>query len=87
MIFFHVRPGIISGVYEIRNRISNKSYIGSASDIRARWSNHARLLKKTTHPNLHLQESFKKHFDALEDTASWNSTSSNKCRVQQKNKD
>jgi group I intron endonuclease len=69
MIFFHVRPGIISGVYEIRNRISNKSYIGSASDIRARWSNHARLLKKTTHPNLHLQESFKKHFDALEDTS------------------
>ena len=65
MIFFHDRPGKISGIYEIRNRISNKSYIGSASNIRARWSSHARLLKKTTHSNLHLQESFKKNFDVL----------------------
>ena len=65
MIFFHDRHGKISGIYEIRNRASNKSYIGSASNIRARWSNHARLLRQITHSNLHLRESFKKHFDIL----------------------
>lgn len=65
MIFFHDHPGKISGVYEIRNRASNKSYIGSAETIKTRWSNHARLLEKATHSNSHLQESFKKHYDIL----------------------
>lgn len=65
MIFFHDRPGKASGIYEIRNRASNKSYIGSAENINARWSNHSRLLEKAIHSNLHLQQSFKKYYDIL----------------------
>lgn len=34
-----------SGIYQIKNKINNKIYIGSSCDIRKRWSTHNYLLK------------------------------------------
>lgn len=54
-----------SGIYEIRNRSSNKSYIGSAKEFKARWKGHENSLRNNRHKNKHLQDSFNKCFDQL----------------------
>ena len=36
-----------SGIYQIRNIINNKIYIGSSANIKKRWSEHKRDLKTT----------------------------------------
>ena len=37
------------GVYEIRNTVNNKVYIGSSKNIYDRWRQHIRLLEKNSH--------------------------------------
>jgi hypothetical protein len=49
-----------SGIYKITNKITNKFYIGSAVDIKSRWSGHKRRLKANTHDNKHLQSAWNK---------------------------
>ena len=49
-----------SGIYKITNKITNKFYIGSAVDIKTRWSVHKRRLKTNTHDNKHLQSAWNK---------------------------
>ena len=50
-----------SGIYQIKNIITNKVYIGSAKNINSRWLEHKRLLKNNNHPNKKLQASYNKH--------------------------
>lgn len=49
------------GVYQIRNIIDNKVYIGSSYDIASRWTEHQRDLRKNEHKNLHLQNAYNKY--------------------------
>ena len=50
-----------SGIYEIRNIINNKSYIGSSKNLNHRRSTHFYDLRNSKHKNPHLQRSFNKH--------------------------
>jgi group I intron endonuclease len=45
----------ISGIYEIRNKINGKVYIGSSKNIRQRWIDHKTELRQQIHNNQHLQ--------------------------------
>ncbi len=47
-----------SGVYQIRCIPTNKIYIGSAVDLRARWGAHRRHLRHGEHSNRFLQEAW-----------------------------
>jgi len=50
------------GVYEIRNIINNKVYIGSTiMSFHRRWDHHRSLLRANTHKNVHLQRAWNKH--------------------------
>lgn len=51
----------ISGVYFIRNRLTNKSYVGSSINIYRRWNTHKRELKAGLHHSVLLQRSYDKH--------------------------
>jgi len=63
----------IMGIYQIRNLINGKVYIGSSIDIDKRWKKHVRELKNLIHPNQHLQSSWNKYgeesfiFEMIED--------------------
>jgi len=50
-----------SGIYQILNKTNNKFYIGSASNLRRRFSNHKCHLTKNSHSNLHLQNAWNKY--------------------------
>ena len=47
-----------SGIYQIRNKINNKIYIGSSTRIRERFNNHKSKLRRNIHANPHLQSSW-----------------------------
>lgn len=49
-----------SGVYQIKNLITDKCYIGSAVDIKARWREHRYELLHNKHHSKYLQRSFNK---------------------------
>lgn len=61
-----------SGIYIIINSLSNKCYIGQASNIPERFARHRYLLKKGIHFSKHLQAAYNKYgissftFDILE---------------------
>ena len=48
----------ISGIYKIRNTVTNESYIGKSEDIESRFAAHKNDLKKGTHINKGLQEDY-----------------------------
>lgn len=50
-----------SGIYQILNRITQKRYIGYASNIRARLKGHGSDLNKKQHPNSYLQKAWLKY--------------------------
>jgi len=50
-----------SGIYQIRNVINEKIYIGSAINIDRRWNEHVSLLKRTKHHSRHLQSAWNKY--------------------------
>jgi group I intron endonuclease len=52
---------IESGIYQIRNLIDNKIYIGSAINLKSRESQHFRSLRNRTHKNSHLQNAYNKY--------------------------
>jgi group I intron endonuclease len=62
-----------SGVYQIRNLINGKRYIGSAIDLDQRWRSHLSLLKRHKHHSIKLQRAWTKHgikrfvFEVLEE--------------------
>lgn len=49
------------GIYQIKNKITNKIYIGSSLDIHERWINHKSELKHQRHHSIHLQRAWNKH--------------------------
>ena len=51
----------ISGIYQIKNRINNKKYIGHSINITYRWYTHTSNLMENIHPNKELQEDFNKY--------------------------
>lgn len=50
-----------SGIYNIRNIINNDIYIGSATNLKNRWSVHKHKLFNNKHVNIHLQRAFDKY--------------------------
>lgn len=51
----------MSGIYQIRNLINGKVYIGSAVNINDRWSLHKHQLNKGNHHSKHLQNAWTKY--------------------------
>ena len=49
------------GIYQIRNCITNKIYVGSTNNVRKRWNEHELLLGKNVHANRHLQSAYNKY--------------------------
>lgn len=47
-----------SAIYEIRNRLNGKRYVGSAKCFRIRWNGHRALLRKGAHHSRHLQSAW-----------------------------
>jgi group I intron endonuclease len=56
-----MKPNTISGIYQIKNLINNKIYIGSTINLKQRFNDHKKLLRHNKHPNKHLQSSWIKH--------------------------
>lgn len=50
-----------SGIYQIRNLLNNKIYIGSAYNLSDRFNCHKSLLKNNKHGNFYLQQSYNKY--------------------------
>jgi group I intron endonuclease len=50
-----------SGIYQIKNLIDNKIYIGSAVNFRKRWRLHRYQLNNNSHDNRHLQNAWNKY--------------------------
>lgn len=50
-----------SGIYQIKNLINNKVYIGSSFNIKERISGHKLKLRKNIHDNIYLQKSYNKY--------------------------
>lgn len=51
----------VCGVYEIKNLVTDKIYIGGSVDVYARWRLHLHELRHKKHQNGRLQNSFNKH--------------------------
>jgi group I intron endonuclease len=51
----------ISGIYQIRNLINNKIYVGSSINLKNRKNTHFHKLRKNSHSNLHLQNAWNKY--------------------------
>jgi len=52
---------IKSGIYQIRNTVNGKVYVGSGVVIADRWSDHRHYLKINKHHNPHLQRAWNKY--------------------------
>lgn len=50
-----------SGIYQIHNTVNNNRYVGSAVNIKSRWSKHMGDLRRGTHYNAHLQSAWNKY--------------------------
>lgn len=51
----------MKGIYQIRNVINNKIYIGSTNNFEKRFKTHFRNLNKQIHPNKYLQSAVNKY--------------------------
>jgi len=51
----------VTGIYEIKCKLTGKIYIGSSVNINRRWMNHKNLLKQNKHYNKYLQSSWNKY--------------------------
>jgi group I intron endonuclease len=49
------------GVYQIRNLVNGKVYVGSSEDISSRWKVHLRLIARGNHHSIKLQNAFRKY--------------------------
>lgn len=50
-----------SGIYEIKNTVNGKSYVGSSKSIKKRFIRHRWQLRKNEHHCIYLQRSWNKH--------------------------
>jgi len=49
------------GIYQIRNIVNGRVYVGSAINIDRRWREHRIMLKRNLHSSIRLQHSWNKH--------------------------
>lgn len=54
----------LSGVYQIKNQVNNKVYIGSSVDIKGRWRTHIHELRAQRHHSAALQRAWNKYGQA-----------------------
>ena len=54
-----------SGIYQIKNTLNGKCYIGSAVNLKKRWGEHLRALRRGGHCNQHLQAAFDKYGEGV----------------------
>ena len=54
-----------SGIYQIVNKVNDKRYIGSSSNIDNRRKKHLSMLKSGSHENSHIQRSYNKYSGSL----------------------
>jgi len=54
----------ICGIYQIRNKVNDKCYIGQSVDCVVRFYNHKVNLRKNQHDNQHLQNAWNKYGEA-----------------------
>ena len=54
-----------SGIYQIRNILNGKCYVGSAINIQQRWAVHLSMLRHGWHYNQHLQGAFNKYGELI----------------------
>ena len=72
VLFFYNGDSAKSGIYEIRNRLTNRSYIGQSGRITKRWQDHKKVLSSEKKTNKFLLADYKKckellgHDDFLE---------------------
>ena len=66
MLLIYNGNSLKSGIYEIRNRITNISYIGSAGKFKTRWNSHIYSFMNNKQRNRYMQNSFNKYFKALD---------------------
>lgn len=50
-----------AGVYQIRNTVTGKVYVGSSVDMQSRWDQHRAGLRRGNHHSSHLQHAWKKY--------------------------
>ena len=60
-IIMRVHTSGVSGIYQIKNVVSGRVYIGQAVDVHKRWIVHLHHLRAGTHHCSPLQRSWKKH--------------------------
>ena len=48
-------------IYQIRNKVNNKIYIGSTNNLERRWENHIYQLKNNIHHSIKLQKAWNKY--------------------------
>ena len=60
---FDINSGglMLSGIYQIRNLVDNKIYIGSTKNFKKREKSHFSRLKNKTHHSLYLQNAYNKY--------------------------
>jgi len=51
----------VSYIYQIKNKVNGKFYVGSAHDYRKRWYQHEHALNSNCHGNQHLQNAWNKY--------------------------
>jgi group I intron endonuclease len=51
----------VTGIYQIRNKVNKKVYIGKSKDVRQRCKNHIKSLRDNQHHNRLLQKDFNKY--------------------------
>ena len=61
------RQTLPAAVYEIKNKITGKAYVGQSKSYPARWNRHKSYLRRGVHRNLSLQSDYNKYgLDAFE---------------------
>lgn len=53
--------GEILGIYQIRNAVNGKVYVGQSRDVRRRWKRHQATITARKHENIHLQRAWDKY--------------------------
>lgn len=51
----------VMGIFQIKNRINNKIFIGSSADLKAIWNRYKMMLKFGNHPNEALQKDWNEY--------------------------
>lgn len=55
-----------SGIYQIKNTLNSKVYVGSTKDFEKRWKRHFKDLEKGGHSSIKFQRSYNKHGNVFE---------------------